>query len=149
MINGHAPIDLWMCASSGDVVGLERLLEMGADPSEENELGKTPFLAACIYGHLECARVLMPVSDPDHLANGGLDGLMIAATFGHTHMLDDLSVWCKKKREDENGWDAARRYANFETADAIGQALAIQMEKMAFGTVAKSPEGALKKTNRM
>lgn len=182
--NGPAAIDLWMCASSGDVVGVERLLEMGADPSEKNEHGETPFLAACIYGHMECARILMPVSDPDDLANGGLDGLMMAATFGHIHMLDELSVWCKRWREDENGWDAsalaaaydypacalhllfppvggfsewqcktaieaAKRYANFETADAIGQALSIQLEKRALGAVAQSPEQVARNSKRM
>jgi ankyrin repeat protein len=63
---------LYRAAQSGHVDCVRLLIDAGADIRKaDNVCGNTPLIESVICKHLECARLLVPVSDLDHYSRQG------------------------------------------------------------------------------
>lgn len=70
-------------ASVGDVEGLKKALEAGADKDEEDSEGRTALHFACGYGEVKCAQVLLEAgAKVDALDNNKNTALHYAAGYG-------------------------------------------------------------------
>lgn len=85
---------LLRAASWGDVVELEELLELGADPSfQTDNLGATPLMYAAIKGDQPMVEVLLQHgAELDARTSFGTTALMWAATNGHQEVVELLLV---------------------------------------------------------
>lgn len=68
---GVRPIDreLWKAAATNMPTAVRLLLAEGADPNSRNTHSYTALMNACHGGHLECVKLLAPVSDCEMASN--------------------------------------------------------------------------------
>lgn len=88
-------------AEAGNAALTLELLAMGADPLYD---GSTPLRMAASNGHLECVKMLLPISNPDDESSYALQ---LAARNGHAECLRVLIRAC----DPEADWALALRWA--------------------------------------
>ena len=104
---------LYTIAENGDLDCLRLLLSGGADPKQRAIGGCTPLQVACSHGQLECAKILLPISDIDAADDEGRTAL----------------YWACKADKEECAGLLARKGANqtIRTSDG-GTAMSIAKE---------------------
>ena len=74
---------LHLAAHLGDVISLQRELDLGVDPNTTNRFGVTPLALACTGGHVAAVQLLLESgADPNHASPNGETPLMVAARIG-------------------------------------------------------------------
>ena len=81
---------LYCAAKGGHTACLNRLLQAGADPKRKSVKGCTPLHAACMPKGVECAQILVPLSDRDAKDDGGRTALYWACQEGQVGCVELL-----------------------------------------------------------
>jgi ankyrin repeat protein len=83
--------DLWAAAKNGDIETLEELLDDGADPNAQDQLGITPLSWCAMTGHKKAAELLVEHgADVNQPNRDGGTALHAAAFLGNTEMVQFL-----------------------------------------------------------
>lgn len=82
------PSPLLLAAQCGSVPHCRLLLAAGADPDYSNDVGLTPFLAACKAGHVPVVELMLELGQVDlsHCDSRGRNALHLAIISGHAPM---------------------------------------------------------------
>lgn len=83
---------LFEAAETGDAHKLLAAIRAGANAraSSPNHEGFTALMLACKQGRLDCAQILLPLSDPKARAADGRTALILCAHLGHLDCLELL-----------------------------------------------------------
>ncbi len=83
--------DLFRTIVDGDTNAVEKLITSGTDLNQQNELGRTPLIVACLYKDVEMAKYLISKDvDINIKANNGVTALLAVAS--HSRELTELLI---------------------------------------------------------
>ena len=89
-VSSAASRELWRIAESGEIDGLEAVLER-ADINARNEHGMTALMRAAYHGRVQMVGVLLEHgADPNVARNDNFTALSLAAFFGHAEIVETL-----------------------------------------------------------
>ena len=97
------------------------------DLEGRNSTGETPFLMACIMGHVECMKLLAGAGCSTAVSNNlGSNALMLAAQSGVIAAVRTALAagWCELEARDDNCGDTAFLFACFKGSVECMQVLA-------------------------
>lgn len=127
MFNLFGSSKLCDMAEDGDLEGVKRAVERGADVNARGLFKMTPLMAAAAKGHEEIVKYLLsrPETDVDTLNAGGTTALMTAARGGH---LGTVKILLADPRCDVNtlgkwGGTALMNAAGFGHKDIVEELL--------------------------
>ncbi|KAF7207745.1 dynein axonemal heavy chain 12 [Nothobranchius furzeri] len=103
---------LYEAAASGNPDIISLLLERGADANVSNHTGHMPIHRAAHRGHLQCLKLLLPVTSMEDVNDSGISPLHSAAAEGHTDCIKTLldvgydpnymlHPWIRRSYDDE------------------------------------------------
>lgn len=69
--NGSTEPPIFLAARKGRLDFCELLLQFGASAHDRDSFGRTPLMAAAVFGHASCVRLLLPRSDAWALDHSG------------------------------------------------------------------------------